>query len=102
MGYQLPDLGVGIEDHIAQLIVDELGFAHRALEPEQQAIVEVGWIVHAIFVEDEGVGQGTDFQQPMPVRIVSGEPGYLQPHDDPRSPQADIGHQALEAFTPRC
>lgn len=129
VGDHLPDLSVRIENDIANLVIDKAGrkrttvftaaylvedpaaqsglddmqfsFAHRALEPEQQAIVEVGRVVHAVFIEDERVGQGADLQQPMPVRIVSGEAGYLQPHDDPPAPHADIGHQVLEAFAPR-
>ena len=80
----------------------QLGFAHRALEAQKKAVVEVGRIVHAIFVKDERVGQSADFQQPMPVGIVSGQAGYFQPHDDPRASHADIGHQMLEAFAPRC
>jgi hypothetical protein len=37
----------------------------------------------------------------MPVRVVSGESGDLQTHDDTRPPHANIGHETLEALTPR-
>lgn len=130
MSDRLADLGVRVEDYVADLIIDEAGwqramifaaahlvedaatqsgsddmqlsFAHRALEPEQQAVVEVSWVVYTIFVEDKRIGQGTGLQQPVPVRIVSGESGYFQAHDDPRTPRAAIGYQILEAFAPRC
>src|SRR5690606_35384935 len=93
-----------VEDAAPQSGFDDmqLSFAHRALEPEQQAVVEVGWVVHAILVENERIGQGTDLQQPVPVRIVSGEPGYLQAHADLRTRYAGIGYQMLEASAPRC
>ena len=71
------------------------------LQTKQKAIVEVGRIVHAILVEDECVRQGANFQEPMPVGIVSGEAGYLQAHNDPCASHANIGHQVLEAFAPR-
>ena len=81
VGDHLADLGVRVEDYIANLIIDEagrqgaaiftaahlvedtaaqssfddmqLGFAHCALEPEQKAIIKVGRVVHTIFVEDD-------------------------------------------------
>jgi hypothetical protein len=52
----------------------QLGFAHGPLEAEQQAVVEVRGIVDAILVEDEGVGERADLQQPVPVGRVAGEP----------------------------
>jgi hypothetical protein len=45
------------EDPAAQPRLEhmQLGFAHRALEPEQQAIVEVRGIVEAVLVGGGGV-----------------------------------------------
>jgi hypothetical protein len=40
----------------------ELGFAHRALKSQQEAIIEVRRIIDAIFIEDERVGESADFQ----------------------------------------
>ena len=35
----------------------QLGLTHRAFEPEQQPVVEAGWVVDAILVENKGGGQ---------------------------------------------
>jgi hypothetical protein len=52
----------------------ELGFTHRAFEPEQQAVIKMAGIVHAVLVEDEGVRQCADFQQPMPIGVIACQP----------------------------
>jgi hypothetical protein len=98
--HALLDLRVGIEGHAAVRGVDEadgqmaaqlaaarlvqdaaaqagpqhvqLGFAHGPLETQQQSVVEVRGIVDAILIEDEGVGEGADLQQPVPVGRVAG------------------------------
>jgi len=76
----------------------QLGLAHRALEAEQQPIVEVRGVVDPILVEDEGIGQGTDLEQPVPVGRVASQPRDLQPEHDPGAPQADIGDEPLKSF----
>src|SRR5918999_4417960 len=45
----------------------EFGLTHGPFESEEEAIIEGGRVVQAIFIEDEGAGQGADFQQTMPV-----------------------------------
>src|SRR5208282_951902 len=35
----------------------QLGFAHGAFEPEQEAIVEEGWMVDAVSIADQRVGE---------------------------------------------
>ena len=79
----------------------QLGFAHRALEAQQEPIVEVGRIVYAVLVENQRVGEGADLQQPMPVGIVPREAGDLEPHDDACATHADIGHQSLKTLRAR-
>jgi hypothetical protein len=49
--------------------------------------------------KDEGVGQSTNLQQPMPVAGVARQSRHLQTHYDPGTPQAHLGDQPLEAFT---
>ena len=123
--HALLDLRVGVEGHAAVRGVDEadgqmaaqlaaarliqdaaaqagpqhvqLGFAHGPLETQQQAVVEVRGIVDAILVEDEGVSECADLQQPVPVGRVAGQARHLQPEDDARAAQPDIGDEVLEA-----
>ena len=49
----------------------QLGFAHSSLQPEQQAIIELGRIIDTVFVQNERIGEGTDLQQPMPIDGVT-------------------------------
>ena len=109
-----PDLGVGVEGDAASRIVDEphrqgdpqlpaprpvhdaaaqpgaqqmeFGPAHRALEAEKQPVVEVAGAVEAVFVEDQGVRQGAQFQQPMPVGAVARQPGDFEAEHDAGAP----------------
>ena len=46
----------------------KLGLRHGSLQPEQQTVVKGGRIVEAIFIQNEGSGHGTNFQQVMPIK----------------------------------
>ena len=74
----------------------QLGFTHRALEPEQQAIIEVGRVVESVFVQNERLAQRADLQQAMPVARVTGESRDLQPHDHADATEADVGDDPLK------
>ena len=80
----------------------KFGFAHGSFQAEQQAVVEARWIVDAILVEDQCVGERADLQQTMPVGIVPGQTRDLEPHNHARMSHADIGDQALKTFAPNC
>jgi formate hydrogenlyase transcriptional activator len=47
----------------------------RSIETQQETIIEVRWIIHAVFIENERVGQSADLQQPVPVGGVSRQAG---------------------------
>ena len=76
----------------------QLRLAHRPLQAQQQAVVEVRRIVDAVLVEDQGIGQRAELQQAMPVGGVARQARHLQAHDDPGMSQAHLGDQALEAL----
>ena len=76
----------------------ELGFAHRALEPEQKAVVEVRRVVDAILIEDERVGERADLEQAVPVGGVARKARDLETHHDARPAHAHLRHESLEAF----
>lgn len=56
----------------------QFGFAHRAFQAEQQSVIEVRRIVNAILIEDQGIGECADFQQPVPVHRVARQTGHLK------------------------
>lgn len=58
-------------------------------------------LVEPVFIQDQGVGQGARLEQAVPVRRVARETRHLEPHHEARTPQADIAHELLKAFTVR-
>ena len=76
----------------------QLRFAHRALESQQQAIVEVRRVVEPVLIEDEGIGERAQLEQPMPVGGVSRQARDLKAEHDPDATQTYFGHQLLEAL----
>lgn len=77
----------------------QLGLGHRALEPEDEAVVEQIGVIDAVLVEDQGARQRADLQEPVPVGVVACQSGDLDAHHDPRLAHPDLGDEVLEAFT---
>ena len=75
----------------------QLGLAHRALQPQHQAIVEQRRVIDAIGVADQRVGQPAQVEQAVPVGVVAGEARDLEPEHDPDVAEGDLGGQAREA-----
>lgn len=123
---RLLDLLVGIEGHLASGVEDqadrwpeaelsllgllqlaaeqptpqpmECGLAHRPLEAQQQAIVVEAGVIDALFIDDQGLGQGADFQEPIPVATRASRAGDLEAEAGARAPEADFGDEELEAI----
>ena len=51
----------------------ELCLRQRPLEPEQHPVVEVGGIVKAVFVTDQGARESAYLQKPVPIGVVAGQ-----------------------------
>jgi hypothetical protein len=49
----------------------EFGLTHCSLEPKQEPVIEACWIVYPVLVENQRISERADFQEPMPVSIVS-------------------------------
>lgn len=76
----------------------ELRFTHRALQPQEQSVVEVRRIIQPVFIEDERVAERTELEQPMPVGGVARKTRHLQAEDDADATETDLGDEALEAL----
>jgi hypothetical protein len=74
---------------------------HGALEAQEQAVVQVSGVVGALRVQDDGIGQGAQLQELVPVPVVAGQARDLQAGDGPRPPEADRRHEALKACAAR-
>jgi len=49
----------------------QLSLAHRALQPEQEAVVEVGGVIEPVLVTDQRARERGDLQQSVPVGVVA-------------------------------
>ncbi len=120
------DLGIGVEDHLAGLVVDEadrqrgpqlpargggllaglqplrhhvqLHLAHRGLQPQQHPVVDIARIVDAIGVDQQRLGDRGELHQPRDLGVGAGQPGDLDPEDRPDPPRADPTHQLGETL----
>ncbi len=70
--------------------------AHRSLQAQQEAVVEVRQVVDAIGVDHQRVGQSGQLQQTRQVRRRAGQAGHLEAEDGPDLAQADPADQILE------
>ena len=59
--------------------------------------MKLGRIVDAVFVEDEGGGQGAQLDQAMPIGRVAGEARDFQAHDDAGLAERHLADELLEA-----
>ena len=76
----------------------QFGFAHGAQDSQEQAVVVLSGIIDAVLVDDQGVGQGTDLDESIPVAARTGQAGGFQAEDGAGAAEADLGHQVLEAI----
>ena len=75
----------------------EFVFRHRALQAEQQAVVDNSRIVSAFGIDDERPRQRAQFDQVMPVSSVARQPRGFNAIDGADIARAHHRHQPLEA-----
>lgn len=75
----------------------QLEFAHRALEPEQQAVVQLTRIVDAVVIDQQRVGQSAEVDEMVPVAVVPRQPRGFEREHRPGGPIADGGQEPREA-----
>lgn len=78
----------------------QLRFGHRALQPQQQPVVEVPRRVNPVLVGDQRPRQRAQIQQLMPVRRTARQPRGLKRQDQPDMSQPDLRDQLLEPQPP--
>jgi hypothetical protein len=78
----------------------KLRFTHRALEAEQETIIEMRRIIHSVLVKDQCVGEGADFQQAVPVGVVSRQTGDFESHHNPGMAHAYLSDQTSKTLPP--
>src|ERR1019366_10652999 len=78
----------------------QLGLAHRALQAQDEPVVEAGRVIEAVRVADERVGQPAEIEEPIPVGVVASEPAALGTEHDADVAERDLGGEVGKA-TPR-
>src|SRR5260370_2624996 len=66
----------------------QLGLAHGALEPEQEAIIEEGWMIDALCIADQRVGEAAEVDEPVPIGVIA-----RQARDLESEHEADVGER---------
>jgi hypothetical protein len=74
----------------------KLRFRHRALQAQQQPIVEIAGCIDAVGVSDQRRGQRAEIQQLMPITGGSRQSRHLEREDRADMAQADLGDELLE------
>src|SRR6266699_1930235 len=96
---QLPLLGFGHFSTLqAALQPMKLSLRHAALESEQKPVVMRSRIIDPFVINDQGIGQRTNFQQPIPIAAGSCQARHLQAEHGPNMSQTNLGHQPLKAI----
>ena len=116
--------GVGVECHVAELVICEadgqpdaqlaagglgqqpalepgadevkLGLGDRALQAEQEPVVDLARVIETVLVADQRPRQRAQLQQPVPVGVVARQPRALQAEHDPGLAQRHVRDEALE------
>jgi hypothetical protein len=72
-------------------------FAHGASESSEQPIIILPRIIDPICVDHQGIGQGTDRNEAVPVAARTGQAGRFSTQDGSRPTQADFREERLKA-----
>ena len=75
----------------------EFRFAHGSFESQQQAIVVLGRIIDAVLIGEQGLEDGAEVEQLMPVFVGAGQATGLQTEDDADVIQGHLAEQISEA-----
>ena len=51
----------------------QFGLAHRALETEQQTVIEHGRMIEAVGIANERIGEAAEIEQAIPVGVIAGK-----------------------------
>lgn len=82
----------------------QFGLADRALEAQQQTVIEIVRIIQTALVQDQRVAQRAQLEQPVPVAVVAGQTRDFQAEHDADVVHRHLGHKPLKtgAIHRRC
>src|SRR5262249_48145035 len=66
-------------------------------DPQEQTVGVLRGIIGAVLVDDQRIGQSTDFDETIPIAARPRQAGSFEAEDGPGAAQADLGGEILEA-----
>lgn len=69
----------------------QLRLAQSALDPQQQPIIVLAWIVQPVLVSQQRAEHRAQLQQLMPILAGAGQSAHLDAQYQPDVIQADLG-----------
>src|SRR5262249_13546403 len=75
---------------------DQLEFADRSLQPEQEAVVGISGIVDAVLVCEQGPKDSTHLQKIIPIFVVAGDVAHLDSQDQADMLHGNFGEDSLK------
>jgi hypothetical protein len=75
----------------------QFGFTHRALEPEQEAVIEQGRMIDAVGIADQRVGKSSQIDQAVPFGIIAREPRDFETKHETHAGKRHLGGEAGKA-----
>ena len=67
----------------------QFGFAHRSQESQEKTVGVLSGVIDPILVDDQGVGEGTDLDETIPIAARPCQARGFQAQDGPGPAQAD-------------
>jgi hypothetical protein len=80
----------------------EFRLAYHALKTEQEVIVQRVCVINSLAIPEQGIAQGADLEQLVPVAARVRKAGHLHGEHDADMAQTDLSHEALEAQASLC
>ena len=71
----------------------QLRLAHGALEAQLETIIVAPRIIDAFFINDQRIGERTDFQQAIPIAAGASQARNFQAQDRSAVLESDFGNQ---------
>ena len=74
----------------------KFGLAHGSQESQEKTVRVESGVVDSVFIDDQGVGEGTDLDETIPITARSCQAGGFEAQDRTGPAQANLGDQVLK------
>src|SRR5499427_3708728 len=75
----------------------QLGFAHCALQPQQESVIEHRRVIEAVAIADQRVGEAGEIDEAIPFGVVAGQARDFQTQHEPDTSERHLGNEPGKA-----